>query len=161
MKQAAIRNAFEAFLKQRTLKLTNQRRRIFDRAFDTHDHFSAEELCRWLVEEPGPRVSRATVYRTLALLVEGNFMRSLDAGRGELVYEHVLGHPHHDHMVCLGCGRIEEFHDPKIEELQLAACARKGFDLVDHDLRLLGFCRACKRTRKPGARTPGLGERED
>ncbi|MBI5434531.1 MAG: transcriptional repressor [Planctomycetes bacterium] len=147
MRQVAIRSAFEAFLKKRSLKLTTQRRRIFDRAFVTHEHFSAERLYRWMLEEPGTRVSRATVYRTLGLLVEGEFMRSLDAGRGELVYEHTLGHPHHDHMVCLGCGKIEEFSDPKIEELQLAACARKGFELVDHDLRLLGYCRACKRTR--------------
>lgn len=158
MKQASIRSAFEAFLKQRSLKLTAQRRRIFDRAFGTHEHFSAEELYRWMVEEPGPRVSRATVYRTLGLLVEGDFMRSLDAGRGELVYEHTLGHPHHDHMVCLGCGRIEEFHDAKIEELQLAACARKGFELVDHDLRLLGYCRACKRERGSAKARSGSDE---
>lgn len=147
MKQTEIRTAFEAFLKRRSLKLTSQRRRIFDRAFDTHEHFSAEELVRWMTDEPGPRVSRATVYRTLGLLVEGEFMRSLDAGRGELVYEHTLGHRHHDHMVCLGCGKIEEFHDDRIEELQLAACEKKGFELVDHDLRLLGYCRNCRKAR--------------
>ncbi|MCE9594769.1 MAG: transcriptional repressor [Planctomycetes bacterium] len=147
MRQTAIRNAFEAFLKRRALKLTTQRRRIFDRAFETHEHFSAERLYRWLVDEPGTRVSRATVYRTLGLLVEGEFMHSLDAGRGELVYEHTAGHQHHDHMVCLSCGKIEEFVDPMIEELQLAACVRKGFELVDHDLRLLGYCKACRRTR--------------
>ena len=149
MKQESIRKAFEHFLRGRSLKLTPQRERIFDRAFETHEHFSAETLYRWMREEEGPAVSRATVYRTLGLLVEGGFIQSLDVGRGELVYEHTLGHRHHDHMVCLDCGRIEEFHDERIEELQREAAARKGFSVVDHDHRLLGYCRACARKRAP------------
>lgn len=148
MKQSAILEAFENFLKGLQLRLTPQRRRIFDRAFETHDHFSAETLYSWLSREAGPKVSRATVYRTLALLLEGGFIESLDTGRGELVYEHVLGHRHHDHMVCLGCGRIEEFHDERIEELQLEACSSKGFELVRHDLVLQGYCRSCQRKRE-------------
>lgn len=148
MKQADIQKAFERFLVGRGLKLTAQRQRIFARAFATHEHFSAETLYRWMREESGPRVSRATVYRTLALLVEGGFVDSLDTGRGELVYEHSLGHRHHDHMVCLECGRIEEFHDPRIEALQNEAAAKKGFQLVSHDHRLQGYCKACAEARR-------------
>jgi Fur family transcriptional regulator, ferric uptake regulator len=152
VQQTAIRKAFERFLKQRSLKLTNQRARILERVFATHEHFSAEQMEQWLREEPGPRVSRATVYRTLGLLLEGEFLKSLDAGRGELVYEHVLGHPHHDHMLCMGCGRIEEFHDERIETLQLEACRKKGFTLVRHDHRLQGYCRKCSAQRLREAR---------
>jgi Fur family ferric uptake transcriptional regulator len=148
LKQESIEKRFETFLRSRSLKLTPQRRRIFGRAFATHDHFSAERLYDWLRDEPGPRVSRATVYRTLGLLLEGAFLAAFDAGAGELVYEHVLGHHHHDHMLCLGCGRIEEFHDERIEELQLEASRRKGFELVSHDLRLRGYCRSCARKRR-------------
>src|SRR5262249_23200173 len=118
MKQDTIARRFELFLRARSLKLTTQRRRILDRAFATHEHFSAERLWEWMRDEPGPRVSRATVYRTLSLLAEGRFVEALDTGKGELLYEHVLGHPHHDHMLCVDCGRIEEFHDERIEELQ-------------------------------------------
>ena len=153
MKKAEIQAAFERSLRKRGLKLTAQRQRLFERAFSTHEHFSAETLYRWLREEDGPRVSRATVYRTLALLLEGGFIQSLDTGRGELMYEHTLGHRHHDHMVCLSCGRIEEFHDDRIEALQLEACAKKGFQLVSHAHRLFGHCRAC--ARKSGEREPG------
>ena len=145
MQHAAIVARFERFLRSRTLKLTAQRRRLFERAFATHEHFSAERLYDWLREEPGPKVSRATVYRTLALLVEGGFLSALDAGQGQLVYEHVLGHAHHDHMLCLSCGKIEEFHDGRIEELQIEACRKKGFVLVSHDLRLRGYCKSCAR----------------
>ncbi len=151
MKQAAIKRAFEAFLRERSLKLTSQRSRIFDRAFATHEHFSAELLYAWLSKEPGPKVSRATVYRTLGLLLDGEFMKTLDVGRGEWVYEHVLGHGHHDHMVCLDCGRIEEFHDERIESLQLEAARKKGFEIVKHDHRLIGYCRACVTKRKKNA----------
>ena len=155
MKRESIIRAFEAFLKTRGLKLTSQRRRIFERVFATHEHFSAEALVGWLAREQGPRASRATVYRTLGLLLEGKFLSALDAGQGELVYEHVLGHMHHDHMLCLACGKIEEFHDERIEELQLAACRKKGFELVSHDLRLRGYCRACARKRSLSASAPG------
>lgn len=151
MKHADIVQRFESWLRTKSLKLTRPRRRILDRAFATHEHFSAEELLGWLASEPGETVSRATVYRTLALLSEGGFLQALDAGRGELVYEHVLGHHHHDHMLCLACGRIEEFHDERIEELQLEACRKKGFELVSHDLRLRGYCRRCAR-KAPGAK---------
>lgn len=153
MKHESIRKSFEEFLRTRELKLTTQRERIFERAFSTHEHFSAEQLYDWMREEPGPRVSRATVYRTLGLLLEGGFIGSLDTGRGELVYEHLLGHRHHDHMVCMECGRIEEFHDERIEALQREACERKGFVLVSHSHRLVGHCRSC--ARKLGAQDSG------
>ena len=148
MKLSAIKKRYEEFLKERNLKLTAQRARIFDRAFATHEHFSAETLYRWMREEEGSPVSRATVYRTLTLLVEGGFLESLDVGSGETVYEHVLGHRHHDHIVCVECGRIEEFLDEEIERLQEEAARKKGFQLLHHDLRLFGLCSACSRQRE-------------
>ena len=149
MNQASILKAFREHLRGSALKLTAQRRRIFDRAFATHEHFTAERLYNWLREEEGAAVSRATVYRTLNLLVEGGFLESLDTGRGELLYEHVMGHRHHDHIVCLACGRIEEFYDERIERLQEEACRRKGFELVSHDLQLRGYCRSCAKKGEP------------
>lgn len=143
MKTATIRKNFERFLREQGQRFTSQRQRIFDRAFDTHEHFSAETLYAWLADEEGARVSRATVYRTLALLVEGGFLDSLDTGRGELMYEHIVGHEHHDHMVCVSCGRIDEFRDPEIERLQEQNARKKGFVMVEHDLRLFGYCKTC------------------
>lgn len=145
MKHETIRRSFETFLRGHSLKMTPQRRRVFERVFETHEHFSAEELYGWLRGEEGPAVSRATVYRTIGLLLDGGFIDSLDTGRGELMYEHTLGHKHHDHMVCLHCGRIEEFHDDRIEKLQREAARKRGFKIASHDHRLLGYCRACVR----------------
>jgi Fur family transcriptional regulator, ferric uptake regulator len=142
---AAIQKRFELHLASKGLKLTPQRRRIFERAFATHEHFSAETLYEWMRDESGPRVSRATVYRTLNLLQEGGFIDSFEAIAGQIVYEHVLGHRHHDHLICVECGRIEEFHDERIERLQDEIAAARGFDLVKHSHRLLGHCPACRR----------------
>lgn len=147
MNRDAIRAKFEKYLRAQNLRLTPQRRAIFERAFDTHQHFTAEELFGWIQAETG-RASRATIYRTLALLVEGGFLESLDVGAGELRYEHVLGHRHHDHMVCNECGRIEEFVDERIEALQEEACRAKGFEMSSHNLRIFGWCRACARARR-------------
>ncbi len=148
MKHESIRKSFEEFLRARSLKMTPQRSRVFERVFSTHAHFSADELYAWLRGGEGPAVSRATVYRTIGLLLEGEFIDSLDCGRGELVYEHTLGHRHHDHMVCQACGRIEEFHDDAIEKLQRRAAERHGFRVISHDHRLLGYCRACVQAGK-------------
>jgi len=161
LKHALIVQRFEEYLRRNRLKLTPQRRRVFERAFATHEHFSAEQLYEWLRHEGGDaRVSRATVYRTLDVLAKGGFVESLDTGRGELVYEHVLGHPHHDHMVCEACGRIEEFHDERIERLQLEAAEKKGFHVTGHVHRLTGLCRACARAasgrpKEHPSETPG------
>lgn len=145
MKHSAIRKRFEQHLRSKSLKFTTQRDRIFELAFKTHQHFTADTLHAWLKDEGGAPVSRATVYRTLHLLEEGGFVESLDTGRGELVYEHVLGHAHHDHLVCLDCGKIEEFQNEEIERLQEEAAASRGFTLIHHTLRLEGYCRVCAR----------------
>jgi len=152
LNHAAIRQRFEQSLRSRSLKFTAQRERIFERAFLTHEHFTADTLHAWLKEEEGPKVSRATIYRTLRLLEDEGFIASVDTGRGELVYEHVLGHSHHDHLVCMDCGRIDEFRDETIERLQEEAAESKGFTLVRHTLRLEGYCRSCARKRDAEAR---------
>ena len=151
MEQELIRARFEAFLRSRSLKLTSQREAIFERAFATHDHFTAETLHRWMSDDQdarGKHVSRATVYRTLGLLEEAGFIGSLDSGRGELMYEHLLGHEHHDHLVCSSCGKIEEFRNETIESLQEEVAKQHGFVLMRHSLRLEGHCRDC--VKDPG-----------
>jgi len=143
MRQTAIRKAFEQYMREHSLRMTPQRWRIFDRVFATHEHFSAETLYSWLREEEPSAVSRATVYRTLTMLVEGRFLDCFDSGTGELLYEHVMGHRHHDHMVCMDCGKIEEFFDERIEAIQEEIASKLGFELLEHEHNLRGRCRAC------------------
>lgn len=135
----------ERYLRARGLRWTSQRELIARIALESHDHFTAEELlemCR--AEDRG--VSRATVYRTLGLLEEAGFVEGLDTGDGSRKFEHVLGHEHHDHMVCTECGKILEFRDEELERRQEAAAARVGFRITGHSLRLLGVCAECQQT---------------
>jgi len=134
---------FEGFLRRKGLRVTDQRREILSAAWATHEHFSAEQLYGWL-RDGGSKASRATVYRSLSLLVEGGFLSALDSGKGQMLYEHILGHSHHDHMICLKCGKILEFRCEEIEEMQHSVAAKHRFQLLQHTLTLEGYCAACQ-----------------
>jgi len=146
MKQAA--ELFEAFLRKKDLRFTRQRQAILRVMYGTHKHVSADELYEMLQKDPRSkdlRISRATVYRTLSLMEEGGFVEALDLGRDQgVLYEHTLGHRHHDHMICLDCGRIIEFRHEGIEELQDRVVAEHGFEMSSHSLKILGTCRRCQ-----------------
>ena len=143
MRPEAALKRFEAFLREKKLRMTGQRRAILLLAWETHEHFTADDMFAW-VRDRDASASRATVYRTLALLVEGGFLDTLRDGRGQTLYEHILGHAHHDHMVCMTCGRIIEFRNDEIERLQEAVAAQKGFTIQRHTLRLEGTCARCR-----------------
>jgi len=147
VKSAHALRRFEAFLRTRKLRVTEPRRQILLAAWATHEHFSAEDLYSQL-RQAGSRASRATVYRTLGLLVEGGFLAALDGGQGQMLYEHILGHQHHDHMICLGCGKILEFRCGDIETLQEEQARQFGFRVVNHTLILEGYCALCQRKGK-------------
>lgn len=143
MRASQALKRFEEFLREKRLRMTTQRKAILLLAWDTHEHFSADEIFGW-VREQDAAASRATVYRTLSLLVEGGFLASLTDAKGMTLYEHILGHTHHDHMVCLDCGRIIEFRNSVIEEQQEQVAEKHRFQLVRHELRLEGYCGACR-----------------
>lgn len=151
-----IAGRFERFLRSRDLRLTKQRAEILRVIYATHRHITADELFELLQRSDHARdlkISRATVYRTLALMVEGGFVQALDLGRESgTLYEHTFGHAHHDHMICLECGRIIEFSDDRLESVQAAAIRSHGFEASSHRLNVFGTCKACVKKGKGGGR---------
>ena len=137
-----VENEFEAFIRKKGLKLTSQRRRILKRVFATNRHFTADEIHETF-RRGRSDVSRATVYRTLSLLVEGGFIDMLELGGDTKRYEHILDREHHDHLMCTRCGAVIEFQEPRIEELQDEVAKRQGFKITSHSLRLFGTCKKC------------------
>lgn len=139
---------FERFLETRSLRLTRQRAEILRAMYATHKHIRADDLYDLLRKHDKRgklKISRATVYRTLSLLSDGGFIQALDLGTEQgTLYEHVLGHDHHDHMICLSCGRIIEFRDDELERIQDEAVARHGFRIAWHRLNVYGTCEACQ-----------------
>lgn len=136
--------AFQEYLKKGNLKLTNQRLAVVRAAFSTHRHFTAEEMLA-LAKKADPTISRATVYRTLFLLAKAKLLDKQDFERGKVYYEHLIGHHHHDHLVCLKCGRIYEFENTKIEQMQRRVVTREKFIPLAHSLKIFGICRQCRR----------------
>ncbi len=134
---------FEEFLSENSLKMTPQRRTILEVVFATHHHFDADELVE-ILKQRGSRISRATVYRVLELLVKGGFVRAMELGESRKMYEHIVGHEHHDHMICTQCGRTLEFGDGLIELLQQRVCDDLNFRAESHSLRIFGLCEDCK-----------------
>ena len=134
---------FHSYLADRALRFTPQRRAVLEEVFATHQHFDADELFERL-KTKHKNVSRATVYRTLNHLVACKLVKEVLRRQGRAYYEHTLGHPHHDHLLCVECGRVIEFRDPSIEESQRRICETYHFEPIEHRLGIRGICRACQ-----------------
>jgi Fur family ferric uptake transcriptional regulator len=139
-------NIVEKAMRERGFRWTAQRHLIAKVALSEHSHFSAEDLLA-LCREHDSSVSRATVYRTLGMLENAGFVEGLDTGDGGRKFEHTLGHEHHDHMICSGCGEIFEFCDERLEARQQAVADAIGFEIQSHSLKLFGLCRGCRGRR--------------
>jgi len=131
-------------LRRRGGRLTTPRRRILEYLASTSRHESAETIHRQL-RRRFPRMGRATVFRTLRLFEELGLCRRIAPTQALGLFESGRRPGHHDHMVCLACGRIVEFVSPDIERLQVAAARRRGFLPVRHALEISGYCRRCRR----------------
>ncbi|MBE2252416.1 MAG: transcriptional repressor [Myxococcus sp.] len=129
---------------ERRLKATRQRHLILETFFQLDGHFSVEQL--WAkVREHDPRVSVATVYRTMKLLAESGLANAQNFGDGQTRYEPTVGREHHDHLICTRCGTIIEFENDRIEQMQDAVARKHGFRVTSHKMELYGLCRACQK----------------
>ena len=105
-------------------------------------HLSAEDVYKMLIAN-GEVIGLATVYRVLTQFVDAGLVIRHNFEGGHSVFE-LSADEHHDHIVCVKCGLVEEFHDQEIEALQLKVAERLGFDLTDHDLNMYGLCEDCR-----------------
>ena len=130
-------------LKKEGLRYTRQRQAVWDELCSSDDHRDAEAIY-FSLRNTGLNVSRATVYRTIDVLVKNNMVRKLELGDGRARYEHKINSTHHDHLICVQCGRIEEFLDEEIEKLQDKIVDKLGFKLIRHIHQLFVICNDCK-----------------
>ena len=130
-------------LKKAGLKVTLPRLRILEMLeVDGQSHMSAEEIYRKLISA-GEEVGLATVYRVLTQFEQAGLVVRHNFEGGHSVFE-MSSEKHHDHIVCVKCGRVEEFADDEIEELQNKVAENLGFELTDHNLNMYGLCPKCK-----------------
>jgi len=130
-------------LERKGLKNTFERRSIFEEVSRLDAHFDADSFYARL-KRRGLRISRDTVYRTLPLLLEsGVIQKSAGDGKREF-FERTGAKGHHDHMICVTCGKIIEFQCEEIEKLQDQVASKYEFKLTFHDHRLFGTCKDCQ-----------------
>lgn len=131
-------------LSSRRVQITPERRALIERLASVRDHFDAEELYVRLRSEGLP-VSRATLYRTLDLLVEVGYLRRFSLERGKARYEkHLEGEPIHGHLFCKVCGCVADFPLPDLEHMRRSAWEEHGFKAETPELKIAGTCRECQ-----------------
>lgn len=130
-------------LKDHGLKATFPRRKILELMESSEvRHFSAEDIYRMLLNNDF-EIGLATVYRVLTQFEAAGMIVKHHFEEGHSVFE-LSSDLHHDHIVCVRCGKVEEFHDDEIESRQRDIAARMGFELTDHNLNLYGLCPTCQ-----------------
>ncbi len=140
---AKAKSQFSGFLKGQGLKWTRSRQEVLEQALALEGHFEAEELAFHL-REKGSRVSKATVYRTLPLLVRSGFLKEAIHGEKHQHYEHVHRAGRHDHLVCVKCGRIEEFEDGGLRKIEEKVCREHRFFPQKVVVEIFGTCAKCR-----------------
>ncbi|MDO4879054.1 MAG: ferric iron uptake transcriptional regulator [Neisseria sp.] len=136
-----------AQLKDSGLKVTGPRLKILD-LFESRpdDHMSAEDVYRVLLEN-GVEIGVATIYRVLTQFEQAGILLRHHFETGKAVYELNTG-GHHDHIVCVKCGNVAEFHNEEIEKLQDKIATENGYRIVDHALYMYGVCGKCQKKEK-------------
>lgn len=137
---SGIRERIYEFLASKGLRKTSQRDAIIEAAFSTTEHYTAEDLLA-MSRKLEPSVSRATVYRTLPLLVESGLLREMDFGKDYKFYDpNYIDHPSHNHLICVDCNKIVEFEDRNIETLENCITKRLGFSPSNKIVRIEATC---------------------
>jgi Fur family ferric uptake transcriptional regulator len=131
------------YLSDHGLKMTTQREKILEVFLETQGHVTAEQLYDRL-KRIDPSIGFTTVYRSLRLLCACGLAQERSFGHGPTRYENAYTRHHHDHLVCVKCGRIIEFENESIEEIQKEVARTHRFELLDHRHELYGHCEACR-----------------
>ena len=114
------------------LRYTQQRQIVWDEIRTSAEHRDAEKIYSQIKNKNKLKVSRATVYRTIDVLVKNDLVRKVELGDGRALYEHKYNEEHHDHMICVETGKITEFYNEKLEDLQEEIVKKHGYELVRH-----------------------------
>jgi len=139
-----IKREFTKFLKRRNMKVTQSRLKLIDLIAQYGKHFEVEELVNWIASRGDKSVSRSTVYRTIKLLQDFGVIKEVIKQNNRTIYEFVAGKAHHDHLVCMECGKIIEFVNEDIEKLQDEVCEQYNFQPTHHRLEIFGLCSECR-----------------
>jgi len=141
----------EEQVKRKSLRHSQPREKILEMFVNANKHLTVQELY-FLVKKKYPDTGLATVYRTLKLICEAGLCREVRFEDGIARYEFVHEGNHHDHLICIKCGRVEEIYDPEIERLQDKIYKKYKFIPHAHNLELYGICDKCSKKHLGGSK---------
>ena len=144
------KHTLSAFCQSQGLHHSSKREAVLEAFLGAEHHLTPEDVLKRL-EERRVSVDAKTVQSALDLMVRAGLARELRLEDGTLVYEHAFAHKHHDHLVCRTCGRMIEFSNPAIEQLQDAVATAHHFVVEDHTLTIYGICADCAAKAKVGS----------
>jgi len=134
---------FRRFISKRGLRNTPGREEIILEVFSSIDHFDIDELYLRL-RKKGSRISKASIYRNIPLIMQCNLIREVWHEDGHMHYEPIHGQSHHCHLRCDRCGRVIEFYEEALKEIEKRLEIKYDFQILDHRLDVTGFCSHCK-----------------
>ena len=141
----SVRKIFTDYLEKNSHRKTEERFNILDEIYNLKDHFDVESLFVHLTNK-GFKVSRATVYNTLELLLDCELITRHQFGKNISRYEKSYAYRQHDHLICEDCEHVFEFCDPRIHQIQSTMGEILKFDITHHSLNLFGKCRELQNT---------------
>jgi len=139
---AVLMEVLRGELRERELPFTQQRESVARVLFETAQHLSADEVAEEL-RERGEQIGKATVYRTLALLVELGLATEHDFDEGFKRYQMQIGAAQHDHMICTSCGKVTQFRHPELEQALEGVARDAGFEAITRQIKVYGTCHEC------------------
>jgi len=139
---AVLMEVLRGELRERELPFTQQRESVARVLFETARHLSADEVAEEL-RERGEQIGKATVYRTLALLVELGLATEHDFDEGFKRYQMQIGAAQHDHMICTSCGKVTQFRHPELEQALEDVARNAGFEAITRQIKVFGTCHEC------------------
>ncbi|HLR32210.1 MAG TPA: transcriptional repressor [Fodinibius sp.] len=145
-----VKKIFSSYLKEHNQRQTPERFMVLGEIYRADGHFDADDIF-FNMKNAGTRVSRATVYNTLDLLVECGLVQRQQFGENQYYYERAYAYQQHDHIICQECGAVIEFCDPRIQEIKTMMENIHDFNISGHSLHFFGSCgdiEACSRRRE-------------